>query len=141
VPPTATVLADEYAREALHVASLARQYPWEQVVTIPAGGDFYANMLYGPEQGPAVAAVEALDAEIAAEQAFDAEQHKYPQEPGVRDDNGNLVDGQDDDEDSNPTGEACGARARLTGSCDRGSGHPGNHRDDAGREWPNGGES
>lgn len=40
------------------------------------------------------------------------------------------------DADSNPTGEACGATARLTGPCDRGVNHPGDHRDAAGKEWP-----
>jgi DNA-binding transcriptional ArsR family regulator len=45
-----------------------------------------------------------------------------------------------EDEDSNPTGEACAATARLTGPCDRGLGHPGVHHDAAGNEWPNGGE-
>jgi predicted ArsR family transcriptional regulator len=32
------------------------------------------------------------------------------------------------EQDSNPTGEACGETARLTGPCDRGIGHPGDHR-------------
>lgn len=40
------------------------------------------------------------------------------------------------DEDTNPTGEACGAEARLTSRCERGIGHPGDHRDEAGNEWP-----
>lgn len=44
------------------------------------------------------------------------------------------------EEDDNPTGAACGASARLTGPCDRGMNHPGDHRDAAGNEWPNGGE-
>lgn len=33
--PDADALADEYERETLHVASLARQYPWSEVVSTP----------------------------------------------------------------------------------------------------------
>jgi predicted ArsR family transcriptional regulator len=40
------------------------------------------------------------------------------------------------EEDPNPTGEACAAATTLSGPCDRGIGHPGDHRDAAGHEWP-----
>lgn len=36
VPPAPDVLADEYVREARYVASLARQFPWDQVVSKPS---------------------------------------------------------------------------------------------------------
>lgn len=42
VSPTPAELADEYDREALYVASLARQFPWAEVVSRPCqlcGGD------------------------------------------------------------------------------------------------------
>jgi hypothetical protein len=35
IPPAPDVLADEYNRETLHVASRALQYPWNEVATIP----------------------------------------------------------------------------------------------------------
>lgn len=35
VSPLPEVLADEYEREELYVASLDRQFPWSEVVTIP----------------------------------------------------------------------------------------------------------
>lgn len=46
IPPAPAELADEYEREALHVASIARQYPWEQVVTKPPVKPMDANELY-----------------------------------------------------------------------------------------------
>lgn len=48
---------DEIERETLHVASLARQYPWEQVVTVP----------------PMVAEIEEMGATIARLQKQDEE--------------------------------------------------------------------
>lgn len=42
---------------------------------------------------------------------------------------------RDEDEDPNPTAEACSATSRLTGPCDRGNGHPGSHHDMDGHEW------
>jgi len=46
IPPAPAELADEYDREALHVASLARQYPWDEVVTKPPVKPMDANELY-----------------------------------------------------------------------------------------------
>lgn len=37
--------------------------------------------------------------------------------------------------DSNPTGAACGATARLSGVCDRSAGMAGTHHDAAGNAW------
>lgn len=46
IPPAPAELSDEYDREALHVASIARQFPWEQVVTKPTVTQMDANELY-----------------------------------------------------------------------------------------------
>lgn len=41
--PATTKLAEEYDRLALHVESLARQYPWDRVVSKPSP-EFLAHM-------------------------------------------------------------------------------------------------